>query len=159
MPGQRYYLSAGSDTHDVWNEESGRVRTYVHPDGPLSGAAFVAALKAGHAYVTYGPLIFPSTLFGTQITPGAGEPFTLGFDLGSVAGLKQAQLVSDGAVREARSFADAPLEAHVDFTLHIERPAWYALVVEDQHGRKAYTDPIWVSPSATVAAPTKAPGP
>ena len=157
--GQRYYLSAGSDTHDVWNEESGRVRTYVHPDGPLSGAAFVAALKAGHAYVTYGPLIFPSTLFGTQITPGAGEPFTLSFDLGSVAGLKQAQLLSDGAVREARSFADAPLEAHVNFTLHIERPAWYALVVEDQHGRKAYTDPIWVSPSATVAAPTKAPGP
>ena len=93
--GQRYYLSAGSDTHDVWNEESGRVRTYVRPDGPLSVATFVAALKAGHAYVTYGPLIFPSTLFGTQIAPRAGEAFTLGFDLDSVAGLKQVQLVSD----------------------------------------------------------------
>ena len=26
---QRYYLSAGSDTHDVWNDESGRIRTFV----------------------------------------------------------------------------------------------------------------------------------
>ena len=34
--GQHYYLTAGSDTHDVWNDDSGRVRTYVHPDGPLS---------------------------------------------------------------------------------------------------------------------------
>ena len=28
--GRHYYLSGGSDTHDVWNEQSGRVRTFVH---------------------------------------------------------------------------------------------------------------------------------
>jgi hypothetical protein len=143
--GRHYYLSAGSDTHDVWNEESGRVRTYVHPDGPLSVPAFVAALKAGHAYVTYGPLIFPTAMFGTQIALKPGESLRLGFDLASVAGLKQVELVSGGATRDSRSFADAPLEAHVDFTLQTERPAWYALVAEDQRGRKAYTNPVWVA--------------
>ena len=45
--GQRYYLSAGSDTHDVWNEESGRVRTYVHPDGPLSTRAVRGGAEGG----------------------------------------------------------------------------------------------------------------
>jgi hypothetical protein len=144
--GQRYYLSAGSDTHDVWNEQSGRVRTYVHADGPLSVATFIAALKAGHAYVTYGPLIFPTPLFGSQLTPRAGEPVTLGFDLAAIAGLKQAELVRDGAVRDTRSFAQAPLQAHADFTLPGDESAWYALLVEDQGGHKAYSDPIWVAP-------------
>ena len=31
--GKHYYLTAGSDTHDVWNEQSGRVRTFVHIEG------------------------------------------------------------------------------------------------------------------------------
>ena len=33
-----------------------------------------------------------------------------------------------------------------------QQPSWYALVVEDQAGRKAYTDPIWVTPAAAGAA-------
>ena len=39
---------------------------------------------------------------------------------------------------------DAPREEQVSFALPPER-AWYALIVEDQRGRRAYTDPIWVS--------------
>ncbi|MBV9317911.1 MAG: CehA/McbA family metallohydrolase [Gammaproteobacteria bacterium] len=144
--GQHYYLSAGSDTHDVWNEQSGRVRVYVHPDTALSADSFVAALKAGHAYVTYGPLIIPTVMFGTDLAHAPGAA-VLGFDLASVAGLKQAQLVSDGRVLHTQSFAGAPREAHVEFALPPERARWYALVVEDQRGRKAYTDPIWTSGS------------
>ena len=34
--GQRHYLTAGSDTHDVWNEQSGKVRAFAHVDGPLT---------------------------------------------------------------------------------------------------------------------------
>jgi hypothetical protein len=43
----------------------------------------------------------------------------------------------------------------VDFTEHNEQPGWYALVVEDAAGHRAFTDPIWVdvgtppSPAAT----------
>jgi hypothetical protein len=142
--GQRYYLSAGSDTHDVWNEVSGRVRTYVHVDESLTVPAFIAALKAGHSYVTYGPLIFPTVMFGTQLTGARGKPLELGFDLASVAGLKQAQLVAGGAIESTRTFAAAPREMHVDFAPRPQHATWYALIVEDGQGRKAYTDPVWV---------------
>jgi hypothetical protein len=143
--GERHYLAAGSDTHDVWNAQSGQVRTFAHPDGPITGAAFAQALKAGHAYVSYGPLIFPSVMFGTELSAHPGEPFTLSFDLGSVAGLGKVELVSGGEVKERRTFAAAPTNAHADFAITAEHSGWYALGAEDSQGRKAYTDPVWVT--------------
>ncbi len=142
--GERHYLAAGSDTHDVWNAHSGAVRTFVHLDGTVTGAAFAQALKSGHAYVSYGPLIFPSAMFGTELEAHPGEPLTLSFELASVAGLSKAELVGDGAVKDSRVFAAAPLTTHVDFTLTAEQPGWFALEVEDRRARKAYTDPVWV---------------
>ena len=55
----RYFglKSGGTDVHDVWNHESGRIRTFGHVDGPLTPASYAEAVKSGHAYVTYGPLI------------------------------------------------------------------------------------------------------
>jgi hypothetical protein len=141
--GRRYYLGAGTDTHDVWREESGRVRTFAHPEGPLTAASFARALKAGHGYVSYGPLIFPSILFGTQLAADAGQPAVLDLDLQSVAGLRSVQLIAGGAVLESREFPDSPREASVRFTLPAEHSPWFALVVEDVEGRRAYTDPIW----------------
>ena len=38
--GHRFYLTAGTDTHDVWNLESGRVRAFAHIDGKPTAAAF-----------------------------------------------------------------------------------------------------------------------
>lgn len=142
--GHHYYLAAGTDTHDVWNEESGRVRTFAHIDGTVTAQAFAEALKAGHAYVTQGPLIFPTVMFGEELKVKPGAPFALGFDLKSVAGVKEAQLVSGGVVLNTRSLPDTPQEVHVDFPLTTTHASWYALVVEDGQGRRAYTDPIWV---------------
>jgi len=151
--GKHYYLTAGSDTHDVWNEQSGLVRTFAHVAGVLTAESFVAALKDGHAYVTYGPIIYPTTMFGTTLSLTQGAPFTLGFDLGSVAGLKQVQLIGDGVTRETRNLAAAPVQAHVDFRLTAQHAGWYALIVEDQAGRKAYTDPIFVALERAAASP------
>ena len=142
--GNRYYLSAGTDTHDVWRDESGAVRAFAHIDGAVTPGAFAQALKDGHAYVTFGPLVFPSVMFGDELRVKSGERFVLGFDLKSVAGLKQAQLIGGGAAHPLESFSDAPRETHVDFPLSTQHSTWYALVVEDREGRKAYTDPIWV---------------
>ncbi len=150
--GRHYYLSAGSDTHDVWNEQSGRVRAYVHPEGALSAASFVAALKAGHAYVTYGPLIFPTIMFGSTLPGTSGGMVTLGFELGSVAGLKEVRLISDGKVLRTQSFTEAPHETRVDFAVPLQGARWYALVVEDRRGGKAYSDPIWTPDGASPSA-------
>jgi hypothetical protein len=142
--GHRYYLTAGTDTHDVWNEVSGRVRMFAHVDGAVTATAFAQALKAGHAYASYGPLIFPDVMFGDQIKLKPGEPFNLGFELRSVAGLKGAQLIGAGAVVASKTFAGAPRQVRVDFPLTAVRAGWCALEVEDQSGRKAYTDPVWL---------------
>jgi hypothetical protein len=155
--GHRYYLTAGTDTHDVWHDESGAVRAFAHIDGAVTAQAFAQALKEGHAYVTSGPLIFPSVMFGDELKVRPGETFTLGFDLKSVAGVKMAELIGSGAVLKTESFQAPAQEVHVAFTLSTERRAWYSLMVEDALGHKAHTDPIWVdavdSPLGAVRPP------
>ncbi len=133
--GKRYYLSAGSDTHDVWNDHSGDARVYVHVDGPLTAAGFLAGLKAGHAFVTHGPLIIPDHLFGSRVAPDAA----LGFTLQAAAGLERASVIVDGKPRET-------VEYHGERTARLAVRAaagWDALIVEDRDGMTAYTDPIW----------------
>jgi hypothetical protein len=142
--GHRYYLGAGTDTHDVWRDESGSVRTFAHIDGAVTAGAFALALKEGHGYVTFGPLVFPSVMFGDELKVKPGDPFALGFDLKSVDGLKQAELIGGGAVLKTETFPDAAREVHIEFPLSTQHATWYALIVEDSLGRKAYTDPIWV---------------
>jgi Carboxypeptidase regulatory-like domain len=146
--GQRHYLSGGSDTHDVWNQLSGAVRTYAHPDGPVTALSFARALKAGHAYVTYGPLIFPDRMFGETVRVKSGEAFHLGFDLKAVSGLKSVALVSRGVTVKTVDLAARGRETHISFPLTADGAAWYALMVEDRAGARAYTDPIWVEVAA-----------
>jgi hypothetical protein len=47
-------------------------------------------------------------------------------------------------VLKTQSFNAAVRQAHVDFSLTTQHPAWYSLIVKDSQGHKAYTNPIWV---------------
>ncbi|HEY2339693.1 MAG TPA: hypothetical protein VGH75_04120, partial [Steroidobacteraceae bacterium] len=94
---------------------------------------------------TFGPLIFPGVMFGEGLHGAPGTKVTLSFDLASVAGLKQVQLVGRGAVERTQSFPQGLRESHVEFEVPLESAGWYALTVEDQRGRKAYSDPIWTA--------------
>ncbi len=151
--GHHYYLSAGTDTHDVWHDESGSVRAFAHVDGAVTAETFARSLKQGHGYVSFGPLVFPSVMFGDELRVKPGETFVLGFDLQSVAGLKQAELIGGGSVLKTRTFSGTPHEVHVDFPLATPHAAWYALIVEDSQGHKAYTDPVWVDAVASPFSP------
>jgi hypothetical protein len=142
--GQRHYLAGGTDVHDVWNEVSGSTRTFAHPDGPLTTQSFVRALKAGHTYVTYGPLVFPDHMFGETLTVTPGQPFDLGFDLQAAAGLKRVSLVSRGTTVKSIDLTSSGETAHVDFPLIADQATWYALIVEDALGHHAYTNPVWI---------------
>jgi hypothetical protein len=53
-------------------------------------------------------------------------------------------LIRAGTAIDTREFAGTPQQVHVDFSMSTNRTTWYALVVEDREGRKAYTDPIWI---------------
>ena len=137
--GKRYYLAAGSDTHDVWNDRSGDARVYVHVQGPLTAAAFLAGLKGGHAFVTHGPLVLPDHMFGSRVVPGTA----LGFTLEAAAGLARATVIVDGKPRKTVSY-------HGEQTARLTVSAaggWSALILEDRAKNTAYTDPIWTSPN------------
>jgi hypothetical protein len=142
--GQRFYLSGGTDVHDVWNHESGRLRTFAHVAGKLTAEAYASAVKSGHAYVSRGPLIFPGVEFGSDLKVKPGTRFALPFSLASVAGLRRLSLIGAGAVVDTREFADAPREANVEFERTADGTRWYSLEVEDAAGRKAYSNPIWI---------------
>jgi hypothetical protein len=144
--GHRYYLSGGSDVHDVWNHESGRIRTYAQVAGPLTPSSYAQAVKGGHAYVTYGPLIQPAVPFGSDLKVVPGQPFSLGFTLQSATGLRQARLIGAGVEVATRAFADGPHEARVEFPLAAQARTWYSIEVEDTAGNKAYSNPVWIDP-------------
>ncbi len=148
--GQKIYLSAGSDAHDVWNDDTGAARAYAHVPGGVSTEGFVASLENGHAYVTRGPLIEPSVMFGTDLRVTPGEERSLSFDLTAVNGLASATLVGPDGEITTRNFEGGPVEATAEFSIVPEPRAegadWVAITVEDAEGKMAYSDPIWVTP-------------
>lgn len=138
--GVPHYLAGGTDVHDVWDGEPGKVRTFVHVDGPPDAQGWAAGLKAGHAYVSAGPLIEPDIMFGTRLRVARGAAVKLGYTLHSAAGIRKVTLIGNGAV------ADTKLDpgSRAEFSPEAGRAGWYALVVEDAAGRKAYTNPVWI---------------
>ncbi|SFH27466.1 Carboxypeptidase regulatory-like domain-containing protein [Palleronia marisminoris] len=148
--GQRIFLSAGSDAHDVWNDNTGSARAYVHVPGGVSADGFVANLKAGRAYVTRGPLIEPEIMFGTELRIAPDEERSLSFDLTAVNGLATASLIGPDGEISSQSFDKAPSTATAEFSItatpRTEGEDWVALRVEDTAGKTAYSDPIWINP-------------
>ncbi len=113
--GHRYYLAAGTDTHDVWHAESGAVRAFAHIDGAVTAQAFAQALKEGHAYVTSGPLIFPSVMFGDELKVHPGETVYAGLRPEVRRRRQKAELIGSGAVLKTESFQAPAQEVHVAF--------------------------------------------
>jgi hypothetical protein len=147
--GRRYYLTAGSDTHDVWNGVSGDARVYVHVDGALTAAGVIDGLKRGHAFVSHGPLVIPDHMFGETVILKAGQSATLGFDLEAVDGLKQATVIDNGKPIDVVRYAPGQTTAHLTEPVTGSTPGWVTLTVGDAKGMTAYTDPIWIATAPT----------
>ncbi len=145
--GKRAYFSAGSDAHDVWLEQSGAVRTYVHVDGELSIDKFVASLKAGHAYASQGPLVYPEILFGSDINHARGNELSLAYTVQAVSGLRSVRLIERSTEIQSRSFEQIDAPVAVEFSVIPEADTWYSLVIEDEQGKFAFTNPVWVTVS------------
>lgn len=142
--GHRIYFTAGTDTHDVWRDESGRVRLFAQVEGPLSAQGYARAVKDGHAYVSYGPLLYPSIVFGDTLRLNPGTQRTWDIGLQSVAGLATARLLGESGVLEERRFDAHPRSGHAEFTLQAGGSRWYAIIVEDAAGHRAWSDPLWI---------------
>jgi hypothetical protein len=143
--GKRIYLIAGTDTHSVWQDTSGAVRTYVYTQDSPTPEAYIRALKAGHSFVTYGPLVFPEIPFGQQVRITQGSKQQLVYDITAVHGITDVELISQGEVAERLSLNGTEQSRRIQFLVQPKDNSWYALVVSDARGNRAFTNPLWVN--------------
>lgn len=140
--GLPYYYTAGTDTHDVWNQPSGKVRMFVYTASKPNAKAFAQAMKSGRSYASFGPVIYPqNVMFGDTIKLAKSQPQTISFDLLSVDGLKSVKLIgNDGVISEQALEGE---KASVVFNVP-QKSGWVSLVVEDKKEHKAFSNPIWL---------------
>jgi len=143
--GERKYLATGSDVHDVWAEPSGAARTYVHVDGDLSIEKYIDGLKAGRAFASQGPLVYPEILFGSEVEHAARDELALRYSIQAVSGLQSVKLISGGTVVAEAEYSGERELVKTEFAVRPEANGWYSLVIEDQNGQHAYTNPVWVT--------------
>ena len=149
--GKRYVAVAVSDDHD-WKDMGtryGTPRTYVHVEGELTAERFLESLKAGHAFATYGPLVYV-TANGSAIPGDALSPegdVRLQITIESVLpldGLK-AEIVRSG--RRVASFELSGHEQRISWE-DPDAPRegdWYLVRLLDAERRyRALTNPIWI---------------
>ncbi len=149
--GEKYFLSAGTDYHDVWNDPQADIRMYGYvPKKSKSDKkfkkAFMRALKAGHGYASLGPIIMPEIMFGETVKHGKGKPFKLNYKLQAVDGLKAVRLrTNKGEIVKEQKWDSGPIAQNVSFTVTAKNNSWYAIEVEDSDGSYAWSNPIWVT--------------
>ena len=137
----------------------GSVRTYVLTgDRGLDMEAWFAALRAGHAFVSTGPLV-ELTVNGmipgeTVALPTGGASVEIEGHVRSITPLERAMLVFNGEVVE-----EIPLtgdRTSLDFTrsLPVRKSGWYHLRAEGSRAERfpldaayalAFTNPVWVT--------------
>jgi hypothetical protein len=111
-------------------------------------------MKDGRAYVSFGPVMYPqNVMFGDTMKMAVNQPQSITIDLAAANGLKTVQLVgntrtddTDTSSESSRVIAERTLtgdHASVTFALP-EASGWVSLVVEDNEGRKAYSNPVWL---------------
>lgn len=140
--GLPYYYTAGSDTHDVWNETTGHNRMFVFTGSKPNAKAFTQAMKNGRAYVSFGPLIYPQdVMFGDTLKVSKDQAQQIKFDLVSVNGLKSVTLLGNSGVISQQNITGEKQSIRFDVP---EQDGWLSLVVEDSKENKAFSNPIWV---------------
>jgi len=144
--GKRAYLAAGSDVHNVWSEESGAARSYAFIEGPVSVDKYVAALKAGHAFASQGPVVYPEIIFGRELNPVEGSELSLAYSVHAVSGLRSVTLIERGETHTLKPLKASDNSADIQFKVKPKTDTWYSLVIEDAAGKFAYSNPIWVKP-------------
>ncbi len=143
----KYYLTGGYDVHDVWAHVSGGTRTYakIPLDLNVNQKNFMAAVKAGRAYVTTGPLMRPYSFnFGDTIAVKKSDP-RVSFDIRGQAayGLKKIQVVRNGTVIRSLEIGDDTVGERVVFSIKNVEKSWYCFIVEDVNGDRAISNPVW----------------
>jgi len=142
---KKYYLTGGTDTHDVWSElYSGQIRSFVKINGKLTMDKYLDNLLKGHSYVSMGPLVYPDKMFGNTYKVKSNETFNISLKTQSVNGIKKISVISKGSLVESREFGEHLKEKTVQLNLNPKESTWYNFIIEDSTGKTAVTNPIWI---------------
>jgi hypothetical protein len=145
--------SAGTDVflNRISSRPPGSDRAYVKLDGEFSYERWIAGLKAGHTFVTNGPMI-DFTVDGQQ--PGATLRFAgstsvkIAARVRAAYPLKKVELIYNGAVATTIDAQDDGREIVVEQSMPIERSGWLTL--------RASGEPTPVDPRTGAFAHTSA---
>lgn len=142
--GETMYFSAGTDTHDAWNQESGAIRMFGYVPAELTPQTYADALLAGRGYATQGPILYPQNImFGEQASPG--DQWEL--DLVAVHGLRTVRLVGQGGevLRTINTSAEqSPRKLSLTLPIPADAEGWVSLEVVDQKDNRAWSNPVWL---------------
>jgi hypothetical protein len=137
----------------------GTVRTYakIPDDREFSYPNWIDAVKSGHTFVTYGPLL-EFAVDGKR--PGArismrtgGGTVDVSWELASVTiPMTKVELIVNGEVRDGKEVD--PAEAAGSFSLKVDRSSWVALLVRGAYPDKsemiaAHTSPVMIDVEGT----------
>jgi hypothetical protein len=127
----------GGDRHS----QIGNARFYTYTDGPLTFARWMAGMKAGHTFVTTGPVALLTVnghLPGDVVDVAAGSKLQIAAEGLTEAGGAAVEIVGHGKVL-ARGKGKVTLELPVDHGI------WIAARVDAGGGQVAHTTPVYVT--------------
>jgi TolB protein len=124
----------------------GSDRTYAYLGPKLEYAAWVDAVRAGHTFVTNGPLLdfhINGRMPGDEIRlPAEGGELEIRGKLLSIVPLEKFEVISNGKVIESISPAGAPATAAIDKRLHVDHSGWYTLRAHSNQPQHPIDDPF-----------------
>jgi hypothetical protein len=93
-------------------------------------------------------LVFPEIPFGQEVGIRLGDELRLSYALAAVHRLTEIQLISEGRTARHISLDGTEQFRQICFSMQPEHDTWYALVVSDKRGNRAFTNPLWVKVTA-----------
>jgi hypothetical protein len=134
----------------------GNARFYAYVGGTLTYDAWFAALKAGHTFVSTGPIVLLTVegrLPGESVHVTAGTRVRVVAEAFGHAGqvpLRQLEIVGHGQV-VARASGGTPDHMTVSLDLPVERGIWLAARAQAGSTQVAHTTPVYVIVNGTFA--------
>lgn len=140
---------------EKWAEDtlgSGCVRTYVHLKEEVSTPNILQALRAGHSFLTNGPILIPSIQNHLPGDTLSTSQKTVTIDLKLIANkpLSQLSIYTQGGKCETISLANLPKNTNVfDYSMqlkdfNIEETNWIFFIASSDCTNLAITNPIFI---------------
>jgi len=145
--GFRITAAAGSDF--PWGSTIGEVRTFVYTGKDFSADTWFKGLKAGHTFVTNGPVLFfeaDHNLPGSELIKTKGAITELSVKTASTPGIGNITRVAiynnDGLVAEKLNTGKLD-SLSINLSHALDKSQWLAAVVYCDNGAVAHTTPIY----------------